>query len=438
MTAFWCEGAVVDGAVRSRVRIVEEGGSIVRVDADVDAAPDDTVLRGVVLPGLANAHSHAFHRALRGATHADGGTFWTWRSAMYAVAQRLDPAGYRALATAVFAEMVLAGYTVVGEFHYVHARPDGQPYADADMERALLAAADDAGIRITLLDTLYLRGGLDADGASVALAAEQLRFSDGSVEAWASRRARLSPSPTALIGAAVHSVRAVAPDDLERFRTQTRGVPVHAHVSEQPAENARVRAASGRTPTRLLADADLLDPLFTAVHATHLELADITTLAATGAGVCFCPTTERDLADGIGPGAALAAAGVDLSLGSDQHAVIDPFEELRGLEMNERLASGRRGRFAPGELLASASVHGYRALGWNGGVIAAGAVCDLVAVDRASVRTAGAREDQVWLAATASDVTDVVVGGRAVVVAGRHRLGDVAALLSDALARVRA
>lgn len=438
MEAFWCDRAVVDGGVHRRIRIVVDDGVIARVDRDVEAGPTDVVLPGVVLPGLANAHSHAFHRALRGTTHADGGTFWSWRQAMYEVAHRLDPERYRALAAAVFAEMVLAGYTLVGEFHYVHGRPDGGAYPDADMERAVLAAAEDAGIRITLLDTLYLRGGLSAEGAPLPLAPEQRRFSDGSVAAWAQRRARLPSSSTALIGAALHSVRAVDPGDLEAFRRAAQGVPVHAHVSEQPAENEQVRAATGLTPTRVLADAGLLGPGFTAVHATHLALADISVLAGERAGVCVCPTTERDLADGIGPAAALAASGVRLSLGSDQHAVIDPFEELRALEMDERLSSGRRGRFAPADLLDAASEAGYRALGWQGGAIAPGAVCDLVAIDPASVRTAGARDDQVWLAASASDVTDVVVAGRPIVVSRRHVLGDVRRLLADAIAGVRA
>ena len=437
MDAFWCERAVLGDGVARGVRI-EAGDGIIRdVEVDADPRPGDLPLHGVALPGLANAHSHAFHRALRGVTHADGGTFWTWRTEMYRVSARLDPDTYRRLATAVFAEMVLAGYTVVGEFHYVHGRPDGTPYADADMERALLEAATAAGIRLTLLDTLYLRGGLDADGAPVPLGEEQLRFSDGSVEAWAARRARLAPGPTARIGAAVHSLRAVGAEDLAAFRAATRGAPVHAHVSEQPAENAQVRAATGTTPTGLLAAAGLLGPDFTAVHATHLDDADVAALGGTGSGVCFCPTTERDLADGIGPAHALHAAGARLSLGTDQHAMVDPFEELRGLEMDDRLASGRRGRFTPAALLRAASETGYRSLGWEGGVLRPGAACDLVVLDDASPRTAGARADQLWLAATAADVTDVIVGGRRVVAGGRHELGDIGRLLRDAIAAVR-
>lgn len=438
MTAFWCEQAVLSGEVRRRVRIVSAGGAIVSVEQDAASAAGDVLLRGVVLPGIANAHSHAFHRALRGTTHADGGTFWNWRTAMYALAARLEPESYGRLATAVFAEMVLAGFTAVGEFHYVHTRRDGTPYEDADMERALLAAAEAAGIRITLLDTLYLRGGLDSCGSSMPLAPHQRRFSDGSVAAWAERRSRIPGSPTALVGAAVHSTRAVGAGDLAEFRAATAGTKaVHAHVSEQPAENEQVRAATGRTPTQVLAAAGLVDSAFTAVHATHLDDHDIATLGDARATACFCPTTERDLADGIGPARRIVDAGAALAIGTDQHAVVDPFEEVRGVEMNERLASGYRGRFAPRELLTAATADGYRSLGWTGGEIEPGALCDLVAIDLGSVRTAGSSADQVWLTATSSDVTDVIVHGSVIVRDGRHRLGDVGALLGEAVDALR-
>ena len=433
MTSFWCERAVLPSGVARGVRVVSELGVIVSADL-ADSQPGDTLLEGLTLPGLANAHSHAFHRALRGTTHADGGTFWTWREAMYAIADNLDPDNYRQLAHAVFAEMVLAGYTVVGEFHYVHHQLGGEPYVEpAAMEKAILEAAALAGIRITLLDTLYLTGGLDAAGQSLPQSPSQQRFGDGSVEAWAARRAQLSDSPTALIGAAIHSLRSVPVAELPAFREATVGVPVHAHVSEQPAENEQVLAASGSTPVALLAG--FLGDTFTAVHATHLTPADIEQL--TGSFACFCPTTERDLADGIGPARALADAGAHLCLGSDQHAVIDPFEELRGLELNERLASGKRGRFTPGELLRAASATGYASLGWTGGSIAVGSLCDLVAITRDSPRTAGSSDNQAWLAATSADVRTVVVGGEIIVENGVHRSGDVGALLSEAIERVR-
>jgi cytosine/adenosine deaminase-related metal-dependent hydrolase len=194
----------------------------------------------------------------------------------------------------------------------------------------------------------------------------------------------------------------------------------------------------GATPTELLDEAGLLGERFSAVHATHLSDHDITLLGSSGTTACFCPTTERDLADGIGPARALADAGATLSLGSDQHAVIDPFEEVRGLEMHERLASNERGRFTADELLRAATVDGHRSLGWqDAGVVADGAVADFVVVRTDTVNTAGAKAGQILYCATRSDVDRVVVGGRTVVESGRHHLGEVASLLGKALSDVR-
>jgi formiminoglutamate deiminase len=431
MTVFWCERAVVDGQVLASVRIEEQGGVITSVE-EGDREADAIVLPGLVLPGFANGHSHLFHRALRGRTHGGGGTFWTWREEMYRAATALDPDSYRELATAVFAEMVLAGYTVVGEFHYLHHQPDGSPYATPTaMEDAVVEAASIAGIRLTLLDTLYLAG-----GTGRALLSEQRRFSDGSIAAWVTRRNAVVFGPLARSGAAIHSVRAVPAVLLREAATLSRDRPLHAHVSEQRAENDEAIAAHGGTPTELLAASKVLGPNFTAVHGTHLTEHDIQLLADSHSTVCFCPSTERDLADGIGPATALRDAGTTLSLGSDQNAIVDPFEELRGLEMDERLDSGQRGRFTPMELLEVATSAGYASLGWDGGRIQVGAVCDLVALSLSTPRTAGARPEQAWFAATASDVTDVIVGGEARVRDGHHLLGDVGALLSAAIERL--
>jgi cytosine/adenosine deaminase-related metal-dependent hydrolase len=226
---------------------------------------------------------------------------------------------------------------------------------------------------------------------------------------------------------------------LKELAAVTEGQVVHAHVSEQLAENSAALAYYGRTPTRILDDAGLLRPGFCAVHATHLTDEDIRLLAESGSGVCFCPTTERDLADGIGPARRLAWSGVPLSIGSDQHAVVDPFEEVRGLELHERLMSNERGRFRLEELQQVGSEQGYAAVGWpEGGRLEVGALADLVAVDLESVRTVGSRPEQVLMSATAADVTDVVVGGRRVVADRRHlHLGDIAPLLSDALEPMR-
>jgi len=424
MTRYWAAAAHLPDGLAAGVTFEIVEGRFAAVHPDT-APGDARRLPGVVLPGFANAHSHAFHRALRGRTHGGGGTFWTWREAMYAVAARTDPDSYRALATAAYAEMALAGVTAVAEFHYVHHGPGGVPYAEPHaMRAALRAAAADAGIRITLLDTCYLAGGFDTP-----LEGPQLRFGDRDVHAWAERAAGAD-------GVAVHSVRAVPRDALAVVAKAAEGRPLHVHLSEQPAENAACLARHGLTPTGLLAAEGVLGQATTAVHATHLADADVALLGGTGTGVCLCPTTERDLADGIGPARALHDAGAPLSLGSDQHAVIDLLEEARALEMHERLATGERGRFRPAELLAALTNHAP--LGRpDAGTLAVGAPADLVAVRLDSVRTAGADPAQVLYAATAADVDTVLVDGRPVVEGGAHRLGDVGALLTTAIGALR-
>jgi formiminoglutamate deiminase len=434
VTAFWCERAwLVDGP-SERVRVtVDAVGVVAAIDVAVPAQPGDTVLAGMVLPGFANAHSHAFHRALRGRTHAAGGTFWTWREQMYEVAARLDPDSYRRLATAVYAEMALAGVSCVGEFHYVHHGPGGTPYDDPNvMGEAIREAARAAGLRLTLLDTCYLAGGIGE-----SLDETQLRFGDGDAEQWAKRFTRLAADDTTRIGAAIHSVRAVPAEQIPTVVAAAGGRPLHVHLSEQPAENEQCIAAYGVRPTQLLERHAALGPGTTAVHATHLTPDDVACLGQARTTACFCPTTERDLADGIGPARELHDAGSPLALGSDQHAVVDLLEEARALEMHERLLSGQRGRFTPAELLDALTTAGHASLGWpEAGRIDVGAVCDLVAINLDTPRTAGADPAQVVLAATAADVDTVVIGGRVVVQGGEHVLGDVGALLKDAIAAV--
>ncbi|NMH99576.1 formimidoylglutamate deiminase [Pseudonocardia acidicola] len=428
---WWAGWAVLPGGVARDVTFDVAGGRFVAVTAGTDPA-GAARLPGVVLPGFANGHSHAFHRALRGHTHDRGGTFWTWRERMYAVAQRLDPDSYLALARATYAEMALAGITAVGEFHYLHHGPGGRPYTDPNaMAVALRQAAADAGIRLTLIDACYLAGGLGPDG-HLPLDGVQQRFSDGDVEAWAARVADLGGDDGMRVGAAVHSIRAVPRAALGVVAGVAAGRPLHVHVSEQPAENDACLAWYGATPTGLLAGEGVLGPATTVVHATHLTAADVAVLGGAGGTACLCPTTERDLADGIGPARALRDAGTRLSLGSDQHAVIDLFCEARVCEMHERLMSGRRGRFTPAELLDAATEH--TSLGWAGaGRLEAGARADLVAIRLDSPRTAGCAPEQVLFTATAADVDTVLVDGRVLVEDGRHRLGDVGALLRAAI-----
>ena len=438
MTTYLCDYAWLTGGLARDVRLDVAGDRIRGIEAG--ATPDGTErrLHGVTFPGIANTHSHAFHRALRGRTQSHGGSFWTWREEMYPIAGALNPENYLALARATYAEMALAGITVVGEFHYVHHRPGGKPFGDPNaMGAALVQAASDAGVRLTLLDVCYLHGGLTGEG-HIPLSNEQLRFGDGSVAAWAERMRARVDTPMVRMGAAIHSVRGVARDELAAVAEASQGLPLHVHLSEQHAENLATQVFYGQSPTELLASTGVLGPQTTAIHATHLSEKDIDLLGESGTGVCFCPTTERDLADGIGPARALHDVGSPISLGTDQHAIIDPFEEMRGLEMHERLESHERGRFSPADLVLSASHNGYQALGWQGGGhLATGALADFITVRLDSVQTAGCDPAQVMYAACAVDVQHVVVGGEQIVTDGRHRMGDVASVLAASIAAVR-
>jgi formiminoglutamate deiminase len=441
VTAYWCELAWLGGErAESGVLIEVEGSRITAVTSGIPAPLSGARrLDGLTLPGLANAHSHAFQRALRGRTQHGSGSFWTWREQMYRVADGLDPERYLALARATYAEMALAGVTTVGEFHYLHHGPGGVPYDDAnEMGRVLMTAAADAGIRITLIDSCYLHGGIGVppEGA-------QRRFSDGSADAWAERVDALRDGASVRIGAAVHSMRAVDPDAAAVVAgwARERDRPLHAHVSEQPAENEACLEAHGRTPSALLADAGALDADFTAVHATHLDEADVRLLGGAEACCCVCPTTERDLADGIGRMRPLAEAGASLSLGSDSHAVIDLFEEARAVELDERLASGERGHHAATALLRAASEGGHACLGWtDAGRIESGARADLVTVSLDGVRLAGTDPEHaleaVVFAAGAADVRDVLMDGRELVADGRHVSIDVPRELDAAVTAV--
>jgi formiminoglutamate deiminase len=446
--AYLLERAWVDGAVRDDVLVEIEHGRFTSVtpggqnwhlsgetSADKRQFPRPTGetarLPGLTIPGLANGHSHAFHRALRGRAQRERGTFWTWRDQMYDVAGRLDPDSCFALARAVYREMAAAGITTVGEFHYLHHQPDGTPYDDPNaMGHALVEAAREAGLRIALLDTCYLSSGFGRppEGA-------QVRYSDGSADAWAARTERLRGDDTTTIGAAIHSVRAVPREQLATVVAAAQGRPLHAHVSEQVAENDACRATYGVTPTELLHGAGALGPLTTVVHATHLTGADIGLLGESRTHICFCPTTERDLGDGIGPGRALEQAGATLTLGSDSHAVVDLFEEMRALELDERLATRSRGHWTGAELLAAATAHAT--LGFeDAGAIRVGHRADLVTIDTASPRTAGTGADEhtAVFAAGAADVTHVVAGGR--VVATRDDHEDIGRELAAAIERV--
>ncbi|MFF2651755.1 formimidoylglutamate deiminase [Streptomyces sp. NPDC058045] len=436
---YWLEHAWLGSRVEPGVVLEEADGRITAVRTDVATPPPGAVaLRGLTLPGLANAHSHAFHRALRGTVQVGSGTFWTWREVMYSVADRLTPDSYHRLARAVYAEMALAGITAVGEFHYLHHAPGGRRYDDPNaMGEALIAAADEAGIRITLLDTAYLSSGFGTPPD-----VHQQRFSDGTAEAWAERAALLKDRDHARIGAAVHSVRAVPARELATVAgwAERRQAPLHVHLSEQTAENDACHEAHGCTPARLLADHGVLGPRTTGVHNTHLTDDDIRLIGGSGTGTCMCPTTERDLADGIGPAPALQRAGSPLSLGSDSHAVIDLLEEARTMELHERLRTRRRGHWTAAALLRAATADGHAALGWpDAGVLEAGARADFTTLALDTVRTAGPEPrlgaETAVFAATAADVRHTVVAGRQVVRDGTHTtVPDVPSALAGAIA----
>jgi formiminoglutamate deiminase len=425
VTAYLLERAWVEGEVREDVYVEIEAGRFTAVELGVGSlnlswlgrhanfrfhrpAGEISRVPGLTIPGMANCHSHAFHRALRGRTQRERGTFWTWRERMYAVAQRLDPDSYLALARATYREMVASGITSVGEFHYLHHQPGGTPYEDPNaMGRALIEAAAEAGLRITLLDTCYLSSGFGDPPHGV-----QRRFSDGTADAWAERVAGMNGA-----GAAIHSVRAVPDDQLRTVVEAGNGKPLHVHLSEQTQENDACVAAYGATPTQLLADHGVLGPLTSAVHATHLTGDDVAHLGSTKTYACFCPTTERDLGDGIGPSRALHDAGSPLTIGSDSHAVIDLFEEMRAVELDERLASQRRGHWEAAELLRAATSNGHASLGYDdAGAIAVGHRADLVTLGTTTPRTAGTGGDEhtAVFAATAADVVQTMVDGRVV------------------------
>jgi formiminoglutamate deiminase len=412
VSSYLCELAWLGGErAQSDVLIELDGGMISGVAAGAAATPDAIRLAGLTLPGLANAHSHAFQRALRGRVQAaDRGSFWTWRESMYQLAASLTERSVEALARATFAEMAQAGITLVGEFDYLHH------------SEAILRAADAAGVRLTLIDACYLHGGLAS-------------FRDRSANAWASRVQAIEPGRLQRLAAAIHSVRAVEPEEA-RLVARTAAAndwPLHAHVSEQPRENAECLERHGMTPLQLLDRAGALSPRFTAVHATHFDPADGDLLSNVEAFTCLCPTTERDLADGIG------RPHGRLVLGSDSNAVIDLLEEARAVELDVRLATGVRGTYAPAWLARGATENGYASLGWpEGGRIVAGAPADLITISLDGVRLAGTRPgdalDAVLFAAAPEDVRQVIVDGRVIVREGRHVSIDAAAELAAAIA----
>jgi formiminoglutamate deiminase len=385
----------------------------------------------IVMPGLATAHSHAFQRALRGRTQrrtSQAGSFWSWRGLMYSLVEKLDPADLFNIARFAFTELALSGVTAVGEFHYLHHGPGGQPYADRlELAEAVIRAAQAVGIRLTLIRSAYLRAGY---GQSLAPA--QARFVDpdpdtvlADVETLAQR---YGGDPLVGVALAAHSIRAVPKEPLLVLANYAKGrqMPFHMHVAEQRREVEECLAEYGRRPVKLLAEAGLLDEYFVAIHATHLSPPEIEALGAARAFVCLCRTTERDLGDGLPESAALVAAGSRLCLGVDSHAGSDAFEEIRAVELDDRSRSEARHVVAEAPaLLQAATMAGYEAIGLAGAgsqdrvylraddPALAGSPADLLA-------------DAVIFGATPRAVSEVIVAGQSIVQEGRHPLYDQA------------
>lgn len=425
---FSVSAAVLDGALVSQPTIeVNAEGSIAAIYADAAAAPAELprydLGRRLLLPGLVNAHSHAFQRTIRGATHrrraGDPSDFWSWREAMYGAAQAQGPEGLYRVTKACYSEMLAAGITCVGEFHYLHHQVDGTPYDDPnELSGQIIRAASEVGLRLVLLEVLYRRAGAGKDPLP-----EQRRFCDRSVDAYL-RRVDDLRSAGVSVGLAPHSIRAVAADELRELAdyARTHDLVLHAHVSEQPRENDECAAEHGKTPTAAFADAGCLDRRrrFTAVHAVHVDAGDRALLGAQH--VCACPTTEADLGDGIVPAIDHRRAGATIALGSDSNAVIDLIQEARFLEMNERLRTGARICLAEGsgglgiDLLSAATEAGASSLGEPAlGRLGQGRPFDAFTVDLDHRLLADVDPahlvDALMLAGSAAPVDQVFVGG---------------------------
>ncbi len=380
--------------------------------------PEILSLPGVaLLPGFVNSHSHVFQRALRGHTHrplSKQDTFWTWRRAMYAQAQKLDPDTLYMDALKTYREMLAAGYTSVGEFHYIHHQLDGRPYADPNMmSEAVIQAGMETGIRVVLLMTAYAQSGFNQPPEQ-----EQRRFCDASIDAYLDRveALRLKGRP---VGVAPHSVRAVPGEWFRAIAgySHTHQLPLHVHADEQKAEIEQCRATHGCTPIELLERFGALGKLTTVIHATHANYAEVALLAKYGCTVCVCPTTEGDLGDGIAPYAELLAAHIPLAIGSDSNTRLDPIEELRWAEYSARMRYQRRRVLVGDELASPGSLlleygtrRGAVALNVDTGAITPGMLADFIAVDMHHPSLAG------W---NADDFLDVLFfGASAAVIVG--------------------
>jgi formimidoylglutamate deiminase len=422
-----------DGQFRSGLALVADtSGRIVELAENV---PNATRLAGrAILPGLVNAHSHAFQRIIRGRTeyrsqHATD-SFWTWREQMYAAATKLTPEEIYSISRMAFLEMALTGITAVGEFHYLHHAPDGSRYSDPNLlAHEVIRAANDVGIRIALLRVAYARAGYQVEPNP-----RQVRFIEESPETYLTHLDQLLGSidaddGMAWAGVAPHSVRAVPLDYLKPIIAfaNERQLPVHMHVAEQPAEVTACIEEYGRSPVALLDTEGLLSDRFTAVHAIHVTPKAVAALAKSGAGVCACPTTERNLGDGVVPADLYFNGNVPISLGTDSQIQIDLLEDARELEYHLRLQKTERNVLAPenqtgpaaraARLFECATVNGAKAIGLkNGGKLEPGATADFFTVDLNDLSIAGASPQDlltnIVFSLSRTAIREVVVNGK--------------------------
>lgn len=384
------------------------------------------------LPGLATAHSHAFQRALRARTQRPAPeqttpaatTFWSWRGLMYALAERLTPDDVYQLSRFAYMELALAGVTAVGEFHYLHHAPDGRPYADRlVMAEAVIQAAQEVGLRLCLIRTAYLRGGYQQE-----LTPAQRRFSDPDLDPILADvqelQNRYTDHPLINIGLAAHSIRAVPLPHVQSLANFARAqqLPFHMHIAEQRQELAECTAEYGQTPVALLAQAGVLDENFVGIHATHLTPQEVIALGQARALVCICRTTERDLGDGAPPLADLVQAGTRPCVGVDSHAISDPFEEIRALELDERVRQEKRQTVGDGAFLLQAGAqNGYAACGFDPALATTADAVWLDPHDPALVAIPPAYLPEAAIfAGSPRAVRQVTVDGHSLVVDGRH------------------
>jgi formimidoylglutamate deiminase len=412
--------------------ICDDAGRIVGISGAADDLRSASRLRNrALLPGLVNGHSHSFQRAIRGRTEhrtsATRDTFWTWREAMYRAATQLSPEDIYHVARMAFMEMLLSGITAVGEFHYLHHQADGTSYGERNLlAEEVVRAAREVGIRIALQRTAYVRAGFHQPPNPL-----QARFitprAEDFIEGTETLRALLArsyPNDDAWVSVAPHSVRAVPlPYLLEITRyARERGLKIHMHAAEQPAEIEACEAEYGARPIALLRRNGILDPSFTAVHAIHIDDSEIDDFRETDAKVCACPTTERNLGDGIGPADRLTARGVDICFGTDSNVQIDLLEDARQLEYHLRLKLLQRALLAPAGLFRSATVTGAESVG-----VPADAA-DFFTVDLNDPSIAGATPDallsNIVFSAGRAAIREVFVGGRPVIEEGRHPLQE--------------